>query len=130
MLNSTNPLHEPPIVVSAATAAATTAASASSSSGSSSSSSKLPSIDLLVPTALSDRDVKRLAWAVGRVRKIVAAMQEHGTIIMEHSPGLALDHINNSHSSSNNDNRNSSDNSHYSDGSDINQDEKLNIWVS
>jgi hypothetical protein len=41
----------------------------------------------IVPQALSDLDVKRLAWAVKRVRQIVNTMQAQGAVLWELSPG-------------------------------------------
>jgi hypothetical protein len=41
----------------------------------------------IVPQALSELDVKRLAWAVQRVRQIVNTMQAQGAVLWELSPG-------------------------------------------
>jgi hypothetical protein len=41
----------------------------------------------IVPQALSELDVQRLAWAVKRVRQIVNTMQAQGAVLWELSPG-------------------------------------------
>jgi hypothetical protein len=41
----------------------------------------------IVPQALSELDVKRLAWAVKRMRQIVNTMRAQGAVLWELSPG-------------------------------------------
>lgn len=47
----------------------------------------------IVPAALSELDVRRLAWAVQKVRQIMSNMVEQGTIGKEVFPGASLQEV-------------------------------------
>jgi hypothetical protein len=47
-------------------------------------------VDNILPRALSELDVKRLTWAVGRVRELMAAMLQRGEVVWELSPGIKV----------------------------------------
>jgi hypothetical protein len=47
-------------------------------------------VENILPRALSELDVKRLAWAVGRVRELMAVMLQRGEVVWELSPGIKV----------------------------------------